>query len=46
LLFLGEAGRMALHSEANEAVGGVERKSTRVWAEETGYNPEKLFNKV
>ncbi|KAL8570498.1 E1 ubiquitin-activating protein uba2 [Nucella lapillus] len=42
-----EAGQSALTSEAkDEVVGGIERKSTRIWAMETGYNPEKLFNKL
>lgn len=42
----GEAGQSALEKEAAEnAVGGIQRKSTRAWATETGYNPHKLFNK-
>lgn len=44
--WLGDAGQKALQSQASEAVGGIERKSTRVWAEEGGYDPVKLFNKV
>lgn len=43
---LGDAGQKALQSQASEAVGGIERKSTRVWAEESGYDSSKLFNKV
>ena len=43
----GEAGESALSSEAKtDAIGGVERKSTRAWAAETGYDGEKLLNKV
>ena len=43
----GDAGKSALQNEASEnAVGGIERKSTRAWATEIGYNPHKLFNKV
>ena len=42
-----EAGQSALDSEAkSNEIGGIERKSTRVWAMNTGYDPEKLFNKV
>ncbi|XP_026325163.1 SUMO-activating enzyme subunit 2 [Hyposmocoma kahamanoa] len=41
----GEAGSSALSSEANTA-GNVERKSTRAWAAETNYDPEKLFSKL
>ncbi|KAK7483029.1 hypothetical protein BaRGS_00025692 [Batillaria attramentaria] len=42
-----EAGQSALETAAKEnEVGGIERKSTRVWAMETGYDPEKLFNKL
>ena len=46
LINWGDAGITALQSGPSEAVGGIERKSTRVWAEQTGYNPQKLFNKV
>jgi len=28
------------------AVGGIERKSTRVWASDSDYDGKKLFNKV
>ncbi|KAK7114229.1 hypothetical protein V1264_000319 [Littorina saxatilis] len=42
-----EAGQSALQSEAKtDEIGGIERKSTRVWAMNTGYDPEKLFNKL
>ncbi|GFO25436.1 sumo-activating enzyme subunit 2 [Plakobranchus ocellatus] len=42
-----DAGKSALDSEAKkDAIGGIERKSTRAWAVETGYNAEKLFNKL
>ena len=42
-----EAGKDALESEAKEsAVGGIERKSTRAWAMETGYDAKKIFNKM
>ncbi|XP_025076344.1 SUMO-activating enzyme subunit 2-like isoform X2 [Pomacea canaliculata] len=41
-----EAGQTALLSEAKiDEIGGLHRKSTRAWAQEVGYNPEKLFNK-
>lgn len=43
----GDAGATALTSEAKtNSVGGIERKSTRQWAVESGYHAEKLFNKV
>ncbi|XP_013404818.1 SUMO-activating enzyme subunit 2 isoform X1 [Lingula anatina] len=43
----GDAGKQALQSEAKEdTVGGIERKSTRIWAQETGYDPMKIFNKL
>ena len=43
----GDAGEVALQSEAKESVaGGVARKSTRTWAQQSGYEPEKIFNKV
>ena len=43
----GDAGEVALQSEAKESVaGGVARKSTRMWAQQSGYEPEKIFNKV
>lgn len=41
----GEAGKEALSAESNEK-GNVERVSTRKWAENCGYSPEKLFNKL
>ena len=44
----GEAGETALGhaSTEKEAQGGVQRKSTRAWAMECGYDAEKIFNKV
>ncbi|XP_067929209.1 SUMO-activating enzyme subunit 2-like [Watersipora subatra] len=43
----GEAGKSALIGEAKaDVTGGIERTSTRTWAEETGYNAAKLFNKL
>ncbi|KAK6983770.1 SUMO-activating enzyme subunit 2 [Biomphalaria glabrata] len=42
-----EAGQAALSTEAKkDTIGGIERKSTRSWAMETGYDAEKLFNKL
>lgn len=41
----GDAGASALNSEGTEA-GNVERKSTRAWASDTDYDPEKLFSKL
>ena len=42
-----EAGENALqNSSNNDANGGIQRTSTRAWAEEIDYNPTKLFNKV
>lgn len=47
LLLPGEAGEAALNSASKgDAHGGIERKSTRAWARDTGYNPQKLFAKV
>lgn len=47
LCITGEAGQSALEKDSAEnAVGGIQRKSTRAWANETSYNPHKLFNKV
>ena len=44
---VGAAGERAAQAQANEhAVGGIERTSTRAWAEKVGYDPVKLFNKV
>ena len=43
----GDAGEVALQSEAKESTtSGVARKSTRMWAQQTGYEPEKIFHKV
>ena len=43
----GDAGEVALQSEAKDSTGGgVARKSTRMWAQQSGYAPEKIFNKV
>ncbi|KPJ02113.1 SUMO-activating enzyme subunit 2 [Papilio xuthus] len=41
----GTAGKTALSSQQTES-GNIERKSTRTWAAETNYNPEKLFTKL
>lgn len=41
----GDAGAAALSAEGNTA-GNVERKSTRAWAADTDYEPEKLFTKL
>ena len=44
---VGGAGEKAIQNEEKEnAVGGIERTSTRTWAEDIGYDPVKLFNKV
>ena len=44
---VGGAGEKAVQNREKEnAAGGIERASTRTWAEEIGYNPVKLFNKV
>ncbi|XP_063978190.1 SUMO-activating enzyme subunit 2 [Diachasmimorpha longicaudata] len=40
-----KAGEDALTSESNDK-GNVERVSTRLWAQASGYDPEKLFNKL
>ncbi|XP_069112251.1 SUMO-activating enzyme subunit 2-like [Argopecten irradians] len=43
----GDAGESALQQKSNsDAVGSIERKSTRTWAMESGYDPHKLFNKL
>ena len=43
----GDAGEAALAAEAKaDTVGGIERKSTRQWAVESGYHAQKLFTKV
>jgi len=42
-----QAGQTALDTEDKKTPGGgIERKSTRTWAQEIGYDAEKLFNKV
>ncbi|KAH9489750.1 SUMO-activating enzyme subunit 2-A [Bulinus truncatus] len=42
-----DAGQAALSTEAKkDAVGGIERKSTRAWAMDNDYDAEKLFNKL
>ncbi|CAK1550629.1 unnamed protein product [Leptosia nina] len=41
----GDAGSSALSAKESET-GNVERKSTRTWAAETNYEPEKLFTKL
>ena len=44
---VGTAGEKAVQNQEKENVaGGIERASTRTWAEEIGYDPVKLFNKV
>ena len=44
---VGGAGEKAVkNQEKGNAAGGIERASTRTWAEEIGYDPVKLFNKV
>ena len=43
---VGEAGKKAVQNEEKDVAGGIERVSTRAWAEEIGYDPVKLFNKV
>lgn len=44
---VGGAGEKAVQNQEKENVaGGIERASTRTWAEEIGYDPVKLFNKV
>lgn len=42
---IGEAGEAALLAESKND-GIVERKSTRAWAAESDYDPEKLFSKL
>jgi len=39
------AGETATKEDAAKADGNVERKSTRVWAQECGYSTQKLFQK-
>ncbi|KAK6184729.1 hypothetical protein SNE40_007138 [Patella caerulea] len=41
-----EAGEKALEKETEGNGKDLERKSTRVWAVENGYNPEKIFSKL
>ena len=36
----------ALCEYCSTVAGGIERKSTRVWAQESGYDAEKIFHKV
>ncbi|XP_015751660.1 PREDICTED: SUMO-activating enzyme subunit 2-B-like [Acropora digitifera] len=44
---VGTAGeKAALNEEKEGVVGGIERASTRTWAEEIQYDPVRLFNKV
>lgn len=40
-----EAGESALASDANEK-GNVDRVNTRTWAQQCGYDAEKIFNKL
>ncbi|XP_011310203.1 SUMO-activating enzyme subunit 2 [Fopius arisanus] len=40
-----KAGEGALNSDSNEK-GNIERVSTRLWAQSSDYDPEKLFNKL
>jgi len=45
----GDAGKSALEtksSSAENSSGGIERKSTRLWAEHIDYDTSKLFNKA
>lgn len=43
----GDAGENAVtQTEATTANGNVERKSTRIWAQDCNYDPEKLFHKL
>ncbi len=43
----GDAGEAALSAAPSaDAVGGIERRSTRQWAVESAYDVEKLFTKV
>ncbi|XP_061163588.1 SUMO-activating enzyme subunit 2-like [Saccostrea echinata] len=42
-----EAGQTALTQERKaDVAGGIDRKSTRAWASETGYDAKKIFNKL
>lgn len=40
-----KAGESALAAEANEK-GNVDRVNTRTWAQQSGYDAEKIFNKL
>lgn len=40
----GDAGSVALQGQADEA-GNVTRTSTRTWAQQSEYDPHKLFGK-
>lgn len=43
----GDSGKVAVESEANTSgIGGIERVSTRTWAESCDYDPQKLFKKL
>lgn len=45
----GDAGENALKGDSKkmlEANGNLERKSTRIWAQECDYDAEKLFHKL
>ncbi len=43
----GDAGESALAADAKtDAVGGIERRSTRQWAVDSGYHAQKIFTKV
>lgn len=42
----GDAGKMSIENEAkSDKIGGLDRKSTRLWAQEEDYCSSKLFNK-
>ncbi|XP_062594248.1 SUMO-activating enzyme subunit 2-like [Saccostrea cucullata] len=42
-----EAGQTALTQDKKaDVAGGIDRKSTRAWASETGYDAKKIFNKL
>ena len=44
---VGEAGERAVQNKEKDGVaGGIERASTRAWAEGIEYDPIRLFNKV
>lgn len=43
----GDSGRLAVDTEAKSSgAGGIERVSTREWAEASDHDPQKLFKKV